>query len=82
MIEYINGMTYDEFIEAVVHRVREMRAEEEYSIFKKMLEACDTVQVVRCRDCVNCNVGWCMRFQDIVKSDGFCAWGEMVDICR
>ena len=32
--------------------------------------------IVRCRDCQYCNVGWCVMFQNIVKPDGFCAWGE------
>lgn len=32
--------------------------------------------IVRCRDCRKCVVGWCLRFRDIVKPDGFCSWGE------
>lgn len=32
--------------------------------------------IVRCRDCKKCNIGWCLHFNNIVKPDGFCAWGE------
>lgn len=33
-------------------------------------------ELVRCRDCEKCNVGWCLHFNNIVKPDGFCSWGE------
>ena len=83
MSEHINGMTYDEFIDAVVHRVFEMQAKEEYSVFKKMLEACDTVQVVRCHDCEHyCKNDLCKEGNEFeqelwrrVEPNGFCAWG-------
>lgn len=32
--------------------------------------------IVRCRDCKKCNIGWCVHFNNIVKPDGFCGWGE------
>lgn len=32
--------------------------------------------IVRCRDCKKCNIGWCLHFNNVVKPDGFCAWGE------
>ena len=35
--------------------------------------------IVRCRDCKKCNVGWCLHFDNVVKPDGFCAWGVRRD---
>lgn len=32
-------------------------------------------ELVRCRDCRKCNIGWCLHFKNVVKPDGFCAWG-------
>lgn len=32
-------------------------------------------EIVRCRDCRKCNIGWCFHFGNVVKPDGFCAWG-------
>ena len=50
----------------------------------------DLVQVVRCRDCKRFRLDnsdhdyrsgwWCHRWNtDMVKPDGFCAWGERRD---
>ena len=86
MSNSIDDITYNEFIDAVAHRVIEMQAKNEYSVFKKMLEVCDTVQVVRCRDCVYyikdpdpIDPGWPMMCadsgRDMLEPDGFCAWG-------
>lgn len=79
-------MNYDKIIDVLMHRVLEMQAKEEYGVFMKLLEACDTVQVVRCRDCnflcddgSTWGCGWhcsCLAVNDGAPPDGFCAWGE------
>ena len=37
-------------------------------------------EIVRCRDCAQCEVGWCCKFDTVVRTDGFCAWGVRRDI--
>lgn len=37
-------------------------------------------EIVRCRDCKKCNIGWCVHFNNIVKPDGFCKWGVRRDV--
>lgn len=50
-----------------------------YPVMKSEHIAVTLPEIVRCRDCRKCNVGWCLHFDNVVKPDGFCAWGVRRD---
>lgn len=80
--KYYTGEQIHEAIDGVVGDYK--KAIEIYRRLAKM-ETDDLVSVVRCKDC-KCNVvtklkeNYCLRCEDIVKDDYFCADGAKMDV--
>ena len=68
-------MNADEFIDAVVKKLEELRVDEEARILKRMCEEVAISGLVFCKYCENCYDGWCTELGREVAENSYCWMG-------
>ena len=48
----------------------------EEMIAKMIIDSAPSIDIVRCKECVEYDDDWCMYWQNVINPDDFCSYGE------
>lgn len=47
-----------------------------FDTVKAVLNDAPSIEIVRCKECLEYDDDWCMYWQNVINPDGFCSYGE------
>ena len=70
MNKYIDA---DDVANAIYHHFPSIRT---MADARGIIEEAPSIDIVRCRECLEYDDDWCMYWQNVINPDDFCSYGE------